>query len=430
MNDLKPGVYPGSEINPISQRLPFEPTLQTQKTVHYPIPLYIAFAGFLFSKGPASVPVQPPNNALSPNQAELKLDSNLSTYFKYANLAARDLYANDFITASCDYETAFKHKVNPFYTDVKNAILANIKSGSTAKNLPLLNKLMVEKHMDTAQLFIDLPLRIFDPNNRNYILQLQTKTAAKNKTQSKLAAGLSRIYLQEQQLLEADIRGVELNPFARDSLQKAKAKQHTQNVLEFLQLCKEKGFPTEERVGVYYEQGTSWAEVLYALCSAFMLTDQKEKLFELLETACRTGDLHPSQYASLMDRAFQNSGRRIKELNFMNTPVVLCNGKAYRPFIYYSDSLMREVNTNRVSIGLDSFHIVQKQVACVYLYQKYHAAKMEGKRIIRMEGYASMDAMDFGFVKWAFEQEKQDITKYELNVKRILDECNCAEKVY
>jgi hypothetical protein len=91
---------------------------------------------------------------------------------------------------------------------------------------------------------------------------------------------------------------------------------------------------------------------------------------------------------------------------------------------------MREVNTNRVSIGLDSFHIVQKQVACVYLYQKYHAAEMEGKRIIRMEGFASMDAMDFGFVKWAFEQEKQDITRYELNVKRILDECNCAEKVY
>ncbi|MEI7587757.1 hypothetical protein [Runella sp.] len=417
---------------------------QDFKRVHFPTPLtqtapspvpmnyqYILrtlVVGFLFLYTHSCSNAQQPRGFLTGEYS--KLDPNLSIYFKFVNLAARDIYNNDFITAACDYEEAFKHKANPFYVDVRNAIIANIKNGSPAKNLPLLKILMVYKHLDTAYLFLDLPKRIFDRNCLDYIFQLQTNKSSKNNISGKLAAGIRHIYVLGQETMNAYNTGSGRSSFTQDSLKKAIANVHEQNAVEFIRLCNQYGFPSEERVGVYYDKELPWADVLYNLWTFFIHTDQKEKLFELLEKARRAGDLHPSQYASLLDLEFQNSRGLRKECNFMNTTVVLSGGKLYRPFVYYSDSLMRNVNTNRVSIGLDSFHVVQKQVACVQLYEKYHADEMKGKKIVRMAQYASIEALDIGFVKWAFDKDKQDITKYELNVKKILDEGNCAEKLY
>ena len=97
------------------------------------------------------------------------LDPKLANYFKSVNLAARAIYDNDFARASAHYEEAFRHKTYPFYADLKNAVIVNSKCGFFEKNNALLKILLDQKRIDTTQLFLELPPRLFDANNRAFI---------------------------------------------------------------------------------------------------------------------------------------------------------------------------------------------------------------------------------------------------------------------
>jgi|GEM_PF-1821102 len=97
---------------------------------------------------------------------------DLAAYYKYINLAARAIYDNHFEQASALYDTAFLHKSIPFYEDLKNYILLNAKCGLLSKNDAALHHLIIDKHVDTAQLFLNLPNRLFSKENLAVINKL------------------------------------------------------------------------------------------------------------------------------------------------------------------------------------------------------------------------------------------------------------------
>lgn len=380
----------------------------------------IIAGGSTFLTPPESMP-----DKLSPIlRNEAPVDS-LMQYFRYINQAGRQIYRNNFLQASLCYDSAFLYNKHPFYVDVKNDILVNSKCGRFDRNTACIRLLMKDKQIDTAYLFAELPLRVFSDGNLKNIYNLQKKYHAGKKKWSKLQQDIHEMFTLDQNVRDYqpyNMRDKEINKQVynrRDSTD-------TENARRFIQICTNFGFPSEEKIGVYYQNDLTWTNAIYILLWHFTGSKpMKKDIITLIAKEFHKGNIHPSLYASLCEVYNQNVDSLQPDFNFMNTTVYLINGVAYRPFVYYSDSLMRQVNTNRISIGLDSFHITQKQVICGYFYKA-----PEGHIMIRMSNYPKIEAYPYGLVKYTFEQENEDMDSYKINTEKILLEGKCEEKCY
>jgi hypothetical protein len=347
---------------------------------------------------------------------------NLKKYYHHINLAARAIYKNDFLGASTQYDSAFTYKNVPFYAHIKNFILVNNKCGFYNKNDRYIRILFNKPRIDTTILFQHIPKKVFDNQNLLLINKLQGQLEPKKKDERNLAKPLREIFILDQKAHDftnnPDPNNIQAFVKVRDSIDNAHA-------LKFLCLYETEGFPTEENVGVFYDKHQEWSFVIQILLWHFLQTDARSQILELMEKELQNGNLHPSNYASLLDFANHNSKNWKKEYNFMNTTIFIVQEDYYRPFVYYSDSLMREVNTNRISIGLDSFHITQKQVVC-----EVSCGKIQDHLFIGMSQYSKVEILPYGIVKYSFEKENLDLSKYRINTEKIITECNCQDKYY
>jgi hypothetical protein len=198
-------------------------------------------------------------------------------------------------------------------------------------------------------------------------------------------------------------------------------------------LYKQHGFPTEEITGVFYEAESEWSGVLLLLFQNFVHfknIKHRKPLLRIFDQALYDGHLHPSLYATLMDYANEQRDRKLegpdKANHFMNVTIHTVNGTVCRPFVHYSDELMQEVNTNRNAIGLDSFHVSQRQAVCA----SYFPQKKQGVKMIPMSPYPQIHQLPAGFVKWALDKEGLAMAMFEINVGKILQECQCEPKLY
>lgn len=382
----------------------------------------IAFTVFLLARSSAwssqadRFPLTVPSSLASAERNEVQVDS-LMQYFRYVNLAGRQIYRNDFLKASLSYDSAFLYKKQPFYVDLKNHILVNSKCGRFDRNTRSILLLMKDKQIDSAFLFAELPVRVFSPENLQQIYKLQKQYHAAKKKFTPYQQAIHDMFVFERAARD-------LSLYEPDNPEKPGSKD-LENAKRFVKLYKESGFPSEEKTGVVYKNNMLWSEAVHLLLWSFIRTKEKETIMDILKKECKAGRLHPALYASLCSIYNENTNARVPDYDFMSTTVVLLKKEAYRPLVIYSDSLMQLVNTNRISIGLDSFHTTQKQVIC----QRFYKLPV-GTQIIPMTHYSNMDAMPYGLVKAAFDKENMEMNDYKINVERILSEGKCQEKCY
>ncbi|MDX2134072.1 MAG: hypothetical protein SFV52_04780 [Saprospiraceae bacterium] len=386
-----------------------------------PIRLFLRCTGFIWWLCANLIAVA--GTAQTPPDA-LRLSEGNSAYFRHINLAARAIYRNEFAVAAAQYDSAFRHRTHPFFVDLQNALLVNSKTGRHRQNDLLLEKLMLDKRLHSAALYRFMPIELLDEQNRGRVARLEPAALEKNAKPHPWADALREMYETSQFVLRSDAY---TNNYVRtkDSLDNL-------HIIRFVQLCRQYGFPTEEMTGIVYDDEKDWQFVLPHLLQEFLSgrnRQHRKTLLPLLDSALHDGALHPSVYASLMDYANANRDHYLPPnpaFNYLNTTINTIRGRVYRPFVYYSDSLMQEVNANRSAIGLDSFHVVQRQVVC----QTFFPQKHQGQRIIHMYPFARIDEMPGGFVQYAFEREGLALDSYEIGVGRILSECGCEQKVY
>jgi hypothetical protein len=353
---------------------------------------------------------------------------DLAAYYKYTNLAARAIYNNHFEEGSAFYDTAFMHKTNPFFEDLKNYILLNAKCGFSPKNDVPLSKLIIDKQVDTTQLFNHLPKRIFNHENLKTLHKLVKTQKKSHLKETVFQKSLRDIFTIDQEIRDYDAIS-QKDYETRKAIYARRDSVDQENFVRFEKLYDQYGFPGEDVTGVFYDNDHQWAEVVYVLLRHFIQMGNEEtsnKVLEMIRKALYAGELHPSIYATLMELIGNRPDAPRPGFNFMKTTINLVLGEIYRPFVFYTDSLMQEVNTNRISIGLDSFHITQKQVVCQYLGSK----DLEGKEFIKMVQYAQIDELPAGLVKKACDEANIDYHSYKINTAKIMDKCHCEEKVY
>ncbi|MBP6827689.1 MAG: hypothetical protein KA165_14095 [Saprospiraceae bacterium] len=369
-----------------------------------PVRPALLIAGFLFcftTSASSQIHHRPP------------LDPKLANYFKSVNLAARAIYDNDFAGASAHYEEAFRNKTYPFYADLKNAVIVNSKCGFFGKNNALLKILLDQKRIDTTQLFLELPPRLFDANNRAFIRTCRPEKNATRKNDDILKYEFYTIFSDDQGdvLTQPDVNNVQST--------------------RFIELYRKYGFPTEEKIGCFTEDHTeNWQNIQVLMQNFIKHRDaDAEKILQILQTEFEKGNIPPSVLANCYDCKHDNSKEHGQEYYFQNELVVSTNKKTYRPFIYYSDSIMTVINTNRLSIGLDSFHVAQKQFICSKFCDIPGCTDPKSSTI-QPVSYINISILPFGFVKAAFEKEKQDLAWYQIQTEAAAVKCACEKKQY
>lgn len=337
----------------------------------------------------------------------------LAKYFQSVNLAARAVYDNDFIRAAGHYEEAFRHKASPFYADLKNAIIVNSKCGFFEKNNALLKRLLNDKRIDTIQLFKQLPRRLFDQNNLAFI----RKQVALSRKKGQFDPILLQEYLR---IHENDQEAVMLQPMAKDV-----------NSSQFIALYRQRGFPSEEKIGCFVQDSIErWGRIDVMMCNFIKYrTADSDTILQILGTEFQKGNIPPSILANCYECAHLNARVKKPEYNCQNELVSMTNKQIYRPFLMYTDSLMTLINSNRVAIGLDSFHIAQKQFICGN-YCHIPDRTDPTKNTIQTVNYISISDYPYGFVKWAAEKDKVDLNWYLLDTKSMAFRCGCEKKQY
>lgn len=350
------------------------------------------------------------------------ISGDLLNYYKFTNLASRAIYDNEFATASTLYDSAFVYKKNPFYVDLANYILVNHKSGWYEKNDAAIHQLITVKKIDTAQLFVKLPKRVFSENNLSSINAFVTKVNKTKLRETPYQLALREMFAEDQAARDFEnAEKIDHSFYDRiDGVVEA-------NFTRFEKLLATYGFPVEETVGVFFDAEHEWASIINTLLRNFISTKNKgrtSRVSEIIQQALFKGELHPSLGATLLDVIHGNPA--VSRETFLNTTIYMVLGEPFRPFIFYSDSLMQKVNANRVNLGLDSFHITQKQVAC----QFFGAQTLGDTNVITMVQYAQLEELPSGWVRQAAKEANVNLSDYKINMAKILDKCGCQEKTY
>lgn len=355
------------------------------------------------------------------------LPQELHQYYHYINLAARAIYRNDFAEASILYDTAFLHKMNPFYVDLANYVRVNHKCGKPEKNDLAIRQILVDKHVDTARLFLHLPKRLFSKSNLALIKDLSRKARSAPSVHAKMDKALREIWSNDQGVRAYD----RIPDMSREEVLAMYARRDSVDsvqVILFKHLVQTYGFPDEQRIGVDYDDSLSWNSALYVLLLHFMSAESvsgRMELIGIIRDAMHEGQWNSSLAAPLLDRLNIQTGQSMgMGLNFMYTSVYLVMDKLYRPFVFYTDSLMQVANLNRQAIGLDSFHIAQRQAVCQYMA----SLQYDKTDMVIMLPWAAYDELPPGLVKQAAKEANVDAESYRINTDKIMGECKCEEK--
>ena len=352
------------------------------------------------------------------------LPHNLARYHHFTNQAARSIYANDFEAASIAYDSAFHYRKQPYYVDLKNYILVNHKTGQYTKNTIALMHMLTNKQIDSTRLFTEIPKRVLSAENIALTRKLSTTQSKMKLADTPLQKALRDMWASDQgvrnyTLDKKNKKGWEQMYLARDSTDEA-------NFLRLEKLVGQLGFPTEEKVGVFFDTATTWSHVIHVLLLHFRSGNQpliRNRALSLINTALLNGFLHPAIAAALLDYQVKEDS---SSYLFLSTTVELVFDQPYRPMVLYSDSLMRAVNADRIAIGLDSFHITQRQVVC----QFFGSQSLSDTTRITMVPYASIDELPPGLVNQAAKAAGVELADYRMNTTAILEECNCEKKMY
>lgn len=342
-------------------------------------------------------------------------------YYAQVNQANQNIYLNDFAGAKTNLENAFKENRQPYYHDIYKLIYCNSKLEIVDENLYLIKKLIHEKNVNPKLLKYQLnglltPLEIDSLNSYEY-----------QEINSSLKKTLLELYDYDQSIRDySECREIEDSKLQRKCFDRKFAFRDSIdaiNAISFLKILNQYGIPSEDDLGVYL-RGSSFRynTLFFILGIHFLQTDSKEKIIELYKKGLEEGKFHPELYASVYDFMLDNAkvspGRK-----FLSTTVNIVDKKWYKPFIYYTESNMDSINRNRNRIGLDSFHIFQKQVVSDLICKK-------GGKIIPIISYPRYSEYPAGIVELAFKKENMDLKPYEIGIDSISIECNCQNRVF
>lgn len=271
-----------------------------------------------------------------------QMQQSVKEYYNNINIAEDLILKNDLNGAISFYNKAFKEKKEPFFRDIYNQALCFAllrKKQKCRKNL----KILINYGYPKDSL-------LSNEKFKRIITKLKFKQNLKYDNAYKIA--IDSIFERDQ-----FFRKIDRIKF-KDSIRKI----DSTNVIKLLELIKEKGFPTERKIGVYdyFDYKPFSIIVVHNHIIGYNFSS-------IILNAIYNGDLDNRIGADLYNLSIAN-GKDLYGSNLGGlTQYALCKGTTIlkkTPFgIYKLDpEIIKEKNKNRFEIGLDDIEINQKKL--------------------------------------------------------------------
>ncbi|HMG16845.1 MAG TPA: hypothetical protein VK590_15420 [Saprospiraceae bacterium] len=359
------------------------------------------------------------------------------SYYHYVNLSNRSIYAGDLANAALFLDSAFNCVKTPWFVDLKRQVILNWKLKRKEKNIELLKLFVRNKQIDSTQLSNIFPKELLSEYKIKFKSNNLTKQMESYKNQLELLFKTDQdiranynmyCFKDKPDKQNPNTNGNAINYKIQDSL-------NVLNAYKFIKLIRQYGFPTEDKLGYFINNKVKGAEkktielsnvvdIFFRLCNNSIY---REDINTILDIAFNNNQIQPVFYAYLKDQNYLSSNRKRFKVGllFIEPSVVIINKEYYRQFLDYSKSLLDSINTNRISIGLDSLHIEQHQIVSSSICQDSTIT-----RIISITNNSFLDHIPEGITRWAIEKEGKTMGEYKININKIKKECHCKERMY
>lgn len=350
--------------------------------------------------------------------------SSSDNYYLFVNQGDRNLYYANFTEAKRHLYLAFEINNNPYYHDIYKMILCNSKIKNGQDNLKWLEKLVEDKNIHPKLIKFQLKGLLSESD----IKYLDTTTYVERR--SVVKSELLKLMEIDQKIRDYSkcdsVADPQLKRKCLQNLFTIRDSVDEINALKFINLINTYGIPSENEIGVYLkgtDKTESFNNLFYIFGIHFLQTSLKNKIYDIFCRGLQEGKFHPELFGAIYDFKQDNEEAFNFGKKMLNTTIVKTDGKLYKPFIHYTTANLDSINNNRIKIGLDSFHIVQRQILSDLICQK------QGN-IIPMHSFPQFVDYPYSFVKAAFEKENMDLKAYELKTEKISNECKCIEKIF
>ena len=311
-------------------------------------------------------------------------------YNQIVNQATRAYFHKDYTESSEAFTRAFETVEIPFASDLVNCFHANRLGGFDEKNESILLMLFKKFSLSIPQLIEFLPAEYLTKSQFEF-LQLNKNTLTSN-----INHGLRENFKD----LINDRSHYENNVLAD----------------KFIKLCSINGFPDEDNCGLFLEyQKTIWQSVIL-IYQHGLKSDRRMDMLELIHRAFQDGKIPSLIYGSILDYDHHNNQDYNMNSLYLASTISQVDGGWFKPFIYYEDDIINNIESNRNLIGMDSIHIVQNYIICNKLCPDSPSFYTAGHHVEDFPRF---------FVEEAFLVEGLDLEEYRIIVDDYKSDCSC-----
>ena len=344
-------------------------------------------------------------------------------YHRLVNEAKQKMLEKDYSNAAHLFKSAFSQTEKIYFYDLKNYVISCRKSGFDEQRL--IGKLFKYCDYDTTRLYAQIPKILFQTYDG---IAYDFKDRSDNEEQINIEYKnqLNRMYLSSSVYIRDLLEKIQSESPLIKSEKLEKDYVDSLNLLHFKGLIKDYGFPHEDEVGFMINDSLN----LYDMLINFLMNYKNDPLaMSYFDSLMMSEKVYPQLYANLFDSRKSNEDYSFSlEPYFIASTINISDKRIWKPFVYFSDSILKEVDNHRAVIGMDAFHVQQKQVLCGYLCAK---ADTTNQKFIQLNPLHSIPIVPYGMVKSSFDMDETlDYKDYIIDVEAAINECDCEALKY
>lgn len=334
-------------------------------------------------------------------------------YFKFINKGNEFIFEHKFEKAAIEYEQAFKIFKNPYFIDRINYLLVNLELKNQAKIESNLWILFEKKGIDTSLLFLNIDKKNFNQETLEFI--------RKNFKVASLQFKPDTVYKNELlQLLSLDQWAYGNNDNLADSMFITNKKQTNSLILKrLIHIIQKKGLPTEEKCGYALNNDMNIWLILNLFLRHSIQDGSIDTIIPLLTIMKNGNCIHPAIIANAYQLIWE-SGRKEPQFLYIPYYIVSVGARFYRPLIDVDEIIVKQINNNRINLGLDSLQNSTKYNSCAFFcFTGTYDKKFSLTPYTTYECYPAMMFDDKGLAK---------ISSKQINIPELESKCNCKTK--
>ncbi len=322
--------------------------------------------------------------------------------------ANRAVYSCNLSLALEHYKAAFSiENVQPFYHDLKNCVVIAYECKDSDLMKECLDRLVDQKQLGQNDFSREFPF--FNAKIVDYLEKKISERVEKSNRQIYYKTRLLKLYKLDQEVHQLLLGQSEEGIRERNSADST-------NFIEFSRLMDVRQFQGENDIGAFLSEMNIW-NIYGILFRHFVQIGFGEDLLAILHDYHIVKDKIPAEiYANIIDLK-DNIEKRLPTVQ--NNYINIIGASYHRPMIKYDSVSMNALNSKRLSMGIDSFHVSFKQAVTQTFCQEGIASRFKFSPFSYVEHLPSF--------LFNSDEDQKYLKSLEIDLDSTLPSCLCEK---